>query len=242
MKRSHTILLYVFLLYLSAFSSLVVNAQNTMGMDGLLYVPTAENVADGTFMVGVNYLPKESLPGYFTNTYNSCNYYVDFNVFSFLEICYRMTMLKGENKKLNQQDRSYSMKLRLISENNYRPGLAIGVTDPFNDGGVNSYESYYGVLTKGFNMGKNRLSLSLGSYLNKKKRNDSLKKEYGNVFGGFYFVPSFCQNIKLIGEYDSKVCNAGIAVTFLKRFNVNAFLYDMKYLSAGIRYEYVLKH
>lgn len=212
-----------------------------MGMGGLLYVPTAENVEGGKFLVGANYLPKESLPQYFTKTYNSANYFVDINIFSFLEVCYRMTMIKGKTGKMNEQDRSYSIKLRPVSETKYRPGFAICITDPFNEGGVNSYESYYGVLTKGFNIGDSRFSLSAGSYLNLGKK-DYRKKKYGTFFGGFSFEPSFCRNIKLIGEYDSKVFNAGVAVTVLKRFNINAFLYDMKNLSAGISYEYVLKH
>ena len=232
---------FVLVSFIALASSMKMQAQSVMGMNGLFYVPTAENVEGGKFMVGANYLPKEALPPYFTQTYNSANYFVDINIFSFLEVCYRMTMIKGENGKLNQQDRSYTIKIRPISEGKYRPGLAIGITDPFNDGGVNSYESYYGVLTKGFNLGNNVLSLSIGSYLNK-KRDDLRKKDFGNVFYGLSFKPAFCKDIKLIGEYDSKVYNAGVEVTLLKHFNINAFLYDMKHLSAGIRYEYVLKH
>lgn len=241
MKKSHRILLSHLFFLLGVSLPSCIKAQKVMGMGGLLYVPTAENVEGGNFRVGANYIPKEALPAYFKNTYNSFNYYVDLNMFSFLEVCYRMTMLKGENGKLNQQDRSYTIKIQPISEGKYRPGFAIGITDPFNDGGVNSYESYYGVLTKGFELGKNKFSLSLGSFLNKKS-DDARKKDFGTVFGGLSFEPSFCRNIKLIGEYDSKNFNAGVAVTVLKRFNINAFLYDMKNLSAGISYEYVLKH
>lgn len=236
--RSAGILLLLFL-NISVFVD--VHAQSLMGMSGLLNTPTAENVEGGRSMAGINYLPKESLPAYFTNQYNSANYYINISMFSFLEVSYRMTMLKGKSGKMNEQDRSYSIKLRPISEGKYRPGLAIGTTDPFNDGGENAYESYYGVITKGFNLKGSRLSLSIGSYLSL-ENDDYRKQKFGTVFGGLSFVPGFCKNIKLIGEYDSNVYNAGVELNIFKCLNLNAFMYDMKHLSAGIRYEYVLKH
>lgn len=245
-NKWHYIRYYVFalILFFAFANPIKVRAQIAMGMDGLLYVPTAENVESGKFMVGANYLPKEALPPYFTKTYNSGNYFVDFNLFSFFEICYRMTMMKGENGKMNQQDRSYTIKLKPVSEGKYRPGIAIGITDPFTDHGVNAYESYYGVLTKGMNLGKSRLNLSFGSYVSfkSKAKQDARHKDYGTVFGGLAFEPGFCRNLRLIAEYDSKVYNAGISARFFNHLSVNAFLYDMKNFSAGIRYEYVIKH
>ena len=91
-------------------------AQFNLGMTGGLMAPTAEMNETGTFMIGGNFMPEKGNPfGYHTG-----NYFVDFTLFSFLELAYRETLLKTtymtSKPKFNQQDRSFSLKMRVLKE------------------------------------------------------------------------------------------------------------------------------
>ena len=152
-----------------------VQAQYMLGTTGMMNIPTAERQEAGTVMLGANYLPKQVMPSRFG--YNTGNYFVSFSFFSFLELAYRETLIKGDymssKPKYNQQDRSYSIRLCAWKEGKYIPGLAFGANDPIADKGANTFQSYYGVITKGFYWGGgNCLSASLGYYLEGKKNNE----------------------------------------------------------------------
>ena len=93
-------------------------AQFNLGMTGGLMAPTAEMNETGTFMIGGNFMPEKGNPF----GYNTGNYFVDFTLFSFLELAYRETLLKTtymtSKPKFNQQDRSFSLKVRVLKEGN----------------------------------------------------------------------------------------------------------------------------
>ena len=114
-------------------------AQFNLGMTGGLMAPTAEMNETGTFMIGGNFMPEKGNPF----GYNTGNYFVDFTLFSFLELAYRETLLKTtymtSKPKFNQQDRSFSLKVRVLKEGKYCPALAIGAHDPYRNLGKNYY-------------------------------------------------------------------------------------------------------
>lgn len=237
-KRTHILFLILTILF-----SAEVHAQHSAGMTGLFNIPTAENKEAGTVYIGANFLPKEMLPPYFTNSYNSGNYFLTADLFSFLEISYRMTLIRDENKKFNQQDRAFSLRVQALREKKYVPGVAIGFYDPMVDEGVSAYENYYIVTTKGFNLKGNLLSATVGYYIPiHSHRNEALKLNNKGVFAGLSFSPAFYRDMQIGVEYDTKRFNVGATVKVLNCLKAHVFTQEFKNISAGLRYECELWH
>ncbi|WP_455673057.1 YjbH domain-containing protein [Phocaeicola sp.] len=224
-----------------------VHAQYMLGTTGMLNIPTADRQEPGTVMLGGNYLPEQVMPDRFG--YNTGNYFVSISFFSFLELAYRETLMKSSymstKRKYKEQDRSYSIRLCVLKEGKYRPGVAFGANDPIADLGANTFQSYYGVVTKGFEFGGgHRLSASLGYYLKGDKNSNT--KWYGNkydgVFGGISYTPAFCKELKVMAEYDSDAVNVGAAVRLWKHLSIHVFTREFNCISAGMRYECTLIH
>lgn len=130
-----------------------------------------------------------------------------------------------------------------MNESKYWPAIAIGANDPCIDNGINAFESYYAVFTKGFEFKNHRLSATLGIYAPFQSSNDKeLKKKYGVVFGGLAYQPSFYRDMRFIVEYDSKVFNAGVTARLWKGINVDFYMYKMQKPAAGLRYVYFIKN
>ncbi len=115
-----------------------IQAQYMLGTTGMMNIPTADRQKPGTVMLGGNYLPKQMMPARFD--YNTGNYFVSISFFSFLELAYRETLIKGDyissKPKYNQQDRSYSIRLCVWKEGKFLPGIALGANDPIADKGA----------------------------------------------------------------------------------------------------------
>lgn len=238
-------LLFLALLIIGIHQS--VQAQYMLGTTGMMNIPTADRQTPGTVMLGGNFLPKQVMPSRFN--YNTGNYFVSLSFFSFLELAYRETLIKenymSSKPKYNQQDRSYSIRLCVLKEGKYVPGLALGANDPIADKGANTFQSYYGVITKGFYWGaENHISASLGYYLEGKKNNDTrwFGNKYKGIFGGVSFTPAFCKELKVMAEYDSDGVNVGAAFRLWKHMSMHAFTHDFNCISGGIRYECTLIH
>ena len=220
-----------------------VSAQYSLGMTGLLNTPDANMQKDGIFLAGANYLPKEMLPA--TWDYNTGNYFVNITFFPFVEVAYRLTLLKSELPENNnwQQDRSVSLRLRPLKERRYIPSVVIGSNDVLTTYELNVFKStnsnryfssIYAVATKNIDISDNIFSITAGGYFFSK--NDL----YKGVFGGIKYTPSFLKQVSVIAEYDSNCVNAGVAALLFKHFSLHAFTYDMKAFSCGLRYEFCL--
>lgn len=155
----------------------LANAQFTYGTTGLLHMPTADMQKDKTFMFGFNMLDKHPLSTYWNNiNYNhTYNYYLNITIFSWLEVAYTCTLVKGIPNssywpkqtwgKFVNQDRNFSAKIRLWKEGwwkEWTPQIVIGANDPgsFDDNGGgnininqekgthNFFNRYYFAVTK----------------------------------------------------------------------------------------------
>lgn len=214
-------------------------AQMTLGNVGLFQVPTAELNETGTFMGGGNFLPKSLSPfGYATG-----NYFVNVTMFSFLELTYRMTLIRTDymhdRPRLRQQDRSISARVRLLRERKYLPALLVGTNDPR---GTSYFGTVYGVATKNWELGRGyRLGATVG-YIYPLSKQKEQTVEYKGVLAGVSVTPGWCRNLKLIAEYDSEGINAGCAATLWKHLTMFVFCHDGRGCSAGIRYEMTLLH
>jgi len=227
-------------LYFLVIQVITLRAQYSMGMMGQMNIPTADMQPAGTFMGGGNFLPKQLHHKGFD--YNTWNYFVNMTFFSFLEINYKCTLQKTyymTNKaKFNNQDRSFSAKIRLLKEKKYYPAIAFGVNDPYEHEGMNYYASVYGIVTKNILPGKqHELSLSLGYY---HPLNDYSIQN--GIFGGLRYTPAFLKPLSVMAEYDSAGFNIGAAAKLWNRVSLHLFTREFKCISGGMRYEFTLIH
>lgn len=225
-------------MFLMMFSTGNIKAQYTMGNAGMMNTPSADMNETGTFLFGGNYLPNKLVPF----GYNTGNYFAGITLFSFLELTYRETLLKTtymtEKPKFNQQDRSLSVRLRLMKERKFLPALVVGTHDPFADLGKNYYQGYFGVITKHFNLGNNVLGVSAGYLTYTGDRN----KLRNGVFGGVTFKPAFYKDMTFMVEYDTRTVNVGVAARLWKHVSLHAFTAGFNCLAGGLRYECTLIH
>lgn len=222
-------------------------SQYSLGGSGLMNVPSADMHEDGTFTVGGNYLPKTMLPGHFRN--NTGNYFVNLTFLPFVEMSYRCTLQQIENevhKKSWQQDRSVSLKLRVLKEKKYVPAIAFGSNDVFttyqlnmfSDKGDNRFfASVYGAVTKNLPIGSHYLGVTSGYYIPVRKQ-----KINEGVFGGIRYIPGFFPQMELIAEYGGEKVNAGVACLLFNHVRLHLFTYGFEAVSGGIRYEFKLFH
>lgn len=217
------------------------HAQHSLGVTGLLNIPTADMQADGTFMVGANYLPEQMLPDFWN--YNSGNYFLNITFLPFLEVGYRCTLMKLKTGKWNQ-DRSVSLRIRPLKEGRYWPSLVVGSNDALTTGQLNTFNgetgnryfsSVYGVVTKHFQPGGHDLGLSFGYNIPFRKNTPGER-----LFGGMSYSPAFFRPLTLMAEYDGSVLNMGGSLRLFNHFTMHLFCYDLKAISGGIRYELVL--
>lgn len=234
-----------FLILLTTFMCASIHAQYSMGTTGLLNIPTAEMHETGTVMIGGNFLPAGLMPAKLG--YNTGNYFANVTLFSFLELCYRMTFIKTDfmdrEKKLRQQDRSITIRLRPLKESKHLPGLVIGMDDPYepeklNRKSNNYFASAYGTTTKHFTAGGHRLGITAGYYYPLNERSTA----HDGVFGGISYTPAFCRPLSVMAEYDSQGFNLGAAAKLFNHVSLHIFTHDFKCVSGGVRYECILIH
>ena len=224
---------------LSIVNSHLSIAQRSLGVSGLLNIPSADMQEDGTFMAGGNYLPQEMLPQEWG--YNSGNYFVNLTFLTFMEVAYRCTLLKVESTGKWNQDRSVSLRLRPLKEGKWWPSVVIGSNDllttgelnPFLDSGGNRYfSSVYAVGTKHFGFYGHDIGVTVGGHVPFRSRSENK-----GVFGGVSYRPAFLKPLEVMAEYDSKVVNMGVSARLFDHFSLYAYCYDFKTVAGGIRYE-----
>ena len=227
---------FIFILTLFFYK---VEAQYSMGVTGLLNIPTADMQRDGTVMLGGNYLPKEMLPTHWD--YNSGNYFVNATFFPWLELAYRCTLMKVEETGKWNQDRSVSIRLRPLKEGKWWPAVVIGSNDvlttnelnTFKDpGGTRYFSSVFAVGTKHFLLGGHDWGITIGGHI--PFRSASTRK---GVFGGVQYRPAFFRDFSLMAEYDSDAVTVGASVRLFGHLSAHVFCYDFKNVCGGLRYE-----
>lgn len=218
-----------------------VAAQYSLGVTGLLNIPTADMQADGTFMGGGNFLPEEVTPE--TWDYDTGNYFVNLTFLPFAEVAYRCTLFRGEFKNGNkwQQDRSVSVRLRPLKEGRWWPAIVVGSNDAFttnqlnmfkDPGGTRYFSSVYVVGTKHWLPGGENFGFTVGGHVPFRE-----KSNHRGVFGGISYVPSFWKDLSLMAEYDSDGVNMGAAARLFGHLSIYMFSYDFRAVVGGLRYE-----
>lgn len=235
------------------------------GTTGLLHMPTADMQRDKTFMFGGAYLNEMATPTSFN--YNTFNYFINITFLPCLEVSYTCTVFKAlpGNKgypervwgKYCNQDRQFSMRLRLIKEGQfwkYLPAVVVGINDPTtgaptddNDefgyknpskAGNGHWNRYYMAMTKHFSpKGIGSIGIHLAYVYNRRTT-----YYLNGPCLGIDFRPSFHSPLKFMAEYDSRTVNIGLGYSIWKDYiNLIGELNECKYPSVGVCFKVHLK-
>lgn len=225
--------MFRFLFYLLFFLSLCTHAgsQPLAGTTGLLNIPSANMQDDGTFMTGANYLPESLTPS--TWNYNTGNYYLNITFLPFMEISYRLTLFKDdEHNRFNNQDRSLSVRFRVLVEKKYMPSIVAGSNDIYSSvngfSGNRYFSNFYLAATKNILHNNHLISATLG-YAPGIFRN----KDLSGIFAGISYAPPFLNELKLMAEYDTKGINAGVSFFAFNHIYVFGMAHKMKQITGG---------
>lgn len=226
--------------------SIQLPAQTSIGMTGLLTIPSADMQQDKTVVLGVNFLNKELTPDVFN--YHTYNYYLNVTILPFLEVGYSCTLFKGselitpEKKgKFVNQDRALSARVRILKEGKYHPAIILGANDiskelilTYNE--TNQfYSNIYLVAGKHFSLGNEIIGTHL-SYSYTKRKGSLIR----GVMLGISYKSSFIPSLKLIAEGYRASINIGANYFIFNHLLIQCLLQNGQYLSGGIAYKIYL--
>lgn len=229
---------FVSVLMCLIFPFLKADAQQIIGTEGLINIPTAEMREKKTFVGGVNYVGANIL--YYD--YPVYNYFIDFTPFRFIEMTFRSTLIKEKlempSDSYCEQDRSFTLRLMPLYEKKYVPGVVVGWNDFYSNMGRSYYAALYGVITKHISIVGTGV---VGATVGYSKLTGS-GVVYDGVFCGVDFKPSVVDCLRLMAEYDTQGCNVGAGLCIWKHWNLLAFARDFKTLGVGFSYQYTIKY
>lgn len=236
---------YINIVFLILFIPPMSNfSQSLTGMSGGLTIPTAEILKDGEICMGINLLPKVVLNDYgFSHT--SITPYISLGFLPFAEFSLRSTYPIDGVEYAAVGDRMPSIRLKIRSDNNLWPAVAIGVHDFLTVFGGNKaiyFNSVYLVFSKKTYLihPVSVLNATIGY------GSDFLKAgghQFIGIFGGIEATISFAKNyfdMSLITEYDGKKFNAGSRIKLLNHVNILFGLFDLKYASGGLSFSFLM--
>ena len=226
-----------------------IQAQEYTGITGMIHVPTAEMAPEGDVRIGVSFLNREFLPDMINldgEKYHSSDHYLAITPFSWIELAYVCTLLKGyKNQDRNdevgyfEKDRYFSIKIRPLKEGKYWPAVAIGVHDPGNsvsheDGKDYAYfQNYYIAATKHWRPGGHEL----GFHLTYRYYRSDHNRKWNGVVGGVTYRPAFASNCRAMVEYTGNDVNVGVDCLLWKHLFIQAALQNGRYFSGGLRFQ-----
>lgn len=231
---------------------LLLSAQLTYGVTGLLHAPSAEMQEDKTVMLGANFLHQNLTPPKWN--YNTYNYYLNITIMPWLEVAYTCTLFSAESLGLKpygysgftNQDRYFSVRLRALKEGQFwkhMPAVVLGTSDPYTSSGKvateqgNGYFSrFYIAATKHIRIGREEIGLHL-SYLYNFRHDYPLN----GVAAGITYNPSVHPQLRLIAEYDSKDVALGATYLLFNHLHAQVELQNLKYFSGGLMFRFNLK-
>ncbi|QKZ15876.1 YjbH domain-containing protein [Spirosoma sp. KUDC1026] len=224
---------------------------NISGKPGLIYIPSADILKDGTFLAGYNFNPA----GYafkYNKTNSESIAYVHLAVLPRLEININLLNANGPIafKRRGIGDRQLDVKYGVLLETAKRPSVAVILSAPF--GADNSLITQALVATKHKALTKSielAITAGIGSpYAIGRKGNtnniladfqllnkrDSAYRYLLGPFGGVNI--NFNRKGGVMAEWDSQHLNVGAYATLFKHLNLQAGLINGKQLTFGAAY------
>lgn len=248
---------YIIIFFFISFIYTQMKAQEILGNTGGFNIPTAEMQPAGTFRGGFNLIgngmitPEKGInsnPNHadrrWAFNYNTANYFINFTAFNWLELTFRETLLKSNsygkksNYKYREQDRSITVKARILKEGAYYPAIALGINDPYSFTGHHPFASAWGVATKSIHSQKMRSTWSATVGFMKAFDDSQM---YDGVIAGLRWTPDWCREASLMAEYDTQGINFGIQGRIWKHLGIYVFTREFDVLCGGIKYETTIK-
>lgn len=206
-------------------------APNSVGVTGLLHIPTAEMPPVGTLLLSGGNIPRRMVPGDF-RTERLHHYAVGVTLLPGLETTLNFTLLRLHGARhYNNQDRNGSVRLRLLKERGrWMPQVVVGATSLLCEGGSSWWENYYLVATRHFHSERHgTFGLTAGYYF----PHGLYARYYDRPFGGVSWTPlllpapfEHLAQLTLMSEYDSHQWNYALRVTLLRRLSYTLGLTD----------------
>lgn len=227
-----------FLIFLFTFS--LLHSQNLEGLSGLFYIPTADLGKDCVVTTGASFADKKliSFSGY---NVDAVAPFVSINFLPFVEISIRITHLL--DSKITSQglgDRTFSIRLKLLSEDKYLPSLLVGIHDLLaiygGTSAIHNNASYF-VVSKHINLNTfiSDVGIHSGYGIRIFRANNY---NFDGFFGGVNI--QILKSSELMFEYDAEYFNTGVRFTFFDKIKLLAGLIDMKYFSGAVSVSFQL--
>lgn len=232
-------ILYMLLLTLS------VHAQQYVGLEGMIHVPTADMDTVGIARVGAHFIPKQMMPDKMVvdgHKYNSLTNYLSLTPFRWIEIGYGYTLFKmhrnldpKERLGFYAKDRYFSVKLQLIAEKKWWPSVAVGGNDVWgsSDNGESGsfyYRNFFIAASKHIELNGHEL----GGHIVYRKWKRDYNNKWNGVIGGITYRPSFFRPLRFICEWDGCEVNIGADCRLFKYFLVQCSLQRCSQFSGGL--------
>lgn len=224
------------------------SAQLYTGMTGLVHVPSAEMNGEGVARAGVYFLSEALSPGTFS--YPTMSHYLSITPFRWVEAGYTCTLFRvnyssgGEmERRYDQKDRYFSLKINPLRESRYFPAIAIGSNDPLGSpakrhaigggSGAGYFCNYYISAVKHLTLRGHTLALHLAW----RRWKDEGNAKWNGPAGGITYRPRFAPNVRAIAEYDGAGVNVGADCLLWRHLLFQVSLQDGKHLSGGVCFQ-----
>ena len=232
------------ILYINCFLFIIIGnsiiAQSSLtGHSGLLMIPTAEIIENGTIAFGIGHLPKKYAIMHPGKVWEN-SYYATIGFLPFLELTYAFTVPNLNVRERGYGDRKIIIRGQILKEKKYFPSIVLGLHDPniFKDvGRSNLFTATYFVVSKNIKLSK-KLKLGLHSGYGVDWFESSRKKQLLGLFGGSSL--QYQNSVALLLEYDSNKFNPGIRITILDKLQLTLALLDLKTITGGVSYIFQL--
>jgi len=225
-------------------------AQQYLGTNGLIHVPTAEMDSAGIARIGAHYVEKHMIPDGLKlrpegTKFNSMTNYLSITPFRWIEMGYGYTLWKFHyNNNTSGQtgfyskDRYFSLRLNLLYETAILPSVVVGGNDVWgsNDEGLsasNFYRNYYLAVSKHFDLNGH----TIGAHAAYRRWYRDYNKKWNGPVGGLTYRPAFLRPLRLIGEYDGDGVNIGADCLLFRHILIQTSLQKCKYFSAGLCFQ-----
>lgn len=220
-------------------------AQEYVGITGMVHVPTAEMAPEGTARIGGFFLDKELVPDRIRcagEKFDTYDYYLGIAPFSWLEVSYVGTLLKGVKKgeettgrvRYNQKDRHFNVKLRFCEEGKWYPAVAAGIQDFASPDGHHAYfQNYYFATSKHIRWQEHEF----GGHLVYRHYRFHYNDKWQGVAAGIAYRPAFARNWRAMVEYTGHDVNIGIDCLLWRHLFLQASLRNVSDFSGGVCYQ-----